>query len=100
QSGYHIFYDASLIDKAPRVSLQLNDVSVKEALDETLKNLDLGYEEVNKNIIIRTLDKSNKSIKTIQQNQVTGKVTDEDGNPLLGVTVFVKDRPQIGTTTD
>src|SRR5690606_34201925 len=35
-----------------------------------------------------------------QQKTVTGKVTDEEGNPLLGVTIAVKGNAQIGTTTD
>lgn len=37
---------------------------------------------------------------TLQKKQITGKVTDRQGEALVGVTVMVKDRPQIGTTTD
>lgn len=36
----------------------------------------------------------------LMDNEVTGRVTDKNGSPLPGVTVYVKDNKKIGTTTD
>lgn len=34
------------------------------------------------------------------KGQISGRVVDKDGFPIIGATVIVKERPQIGTTTD
>ncbi len=33
-------------------------------------------------------------------NTITGRITDEKGEPLIGVAIIVKDQPGLGTTTD
>lgn len=94
QSGYNIFYDVNMIRNAFRVSLHLQKATLKEAMDQTLRNQDLSYEIVDKNIIIKKI----AAKRTTQERIITGRVTDQQQQPLPGVTVRLKDARTAGST--
>ncbi len=102
QSGYHVFYDASMLrDKRP-VTIDVRNVSLEQALAHVLQGSELGYRVVDKNVIIVKAPQpgAGKPMDTpFQENRISGKVTDEGGNPLEGVTVAVKGTALV-TTTD
>lgn len=99
QTGYHVFYDTWTIRNAKPVTLSLQEVTIEEALAESLKGQGLGYEVVSKNIII-TPGQLAPPTKQREETQmaITGRVTDEEGNPLEGVTVAVKNSTLVVTT--
>jgi len=93
QSGYHIFYDASMVRGIRPITVNIQQASLEEALAQVLKGSELSYKVVDKNVIIAKAEKirPDKSPSLVHQNnRITGKVTDEGGNPLEGVTVAVK----------
>lgn len=72
----------------------------KEVLEDILKSHDLTYEV--RHDFVRLI-KSPPPIKNElkqQSREITGSVVDRDGELLAGVSVSVKERPTVGTTTD
>lgn len=102
QAGYVFFYDAELLKKAKPVTVDIKKVSVEEALDEVFKNQPLTWSAVNKTITIinRPVIEMPASWYLLQEAliNVTGKVTDESGNALEGVSIVIKGSSK-GTST-
>jgi len=99
QTGYHIFYDTWIIRNAKPVSLNLREATVEEALAESLKGQGLGFRLVAKNIVITQGEQRQAAAdKKEMQEIITGRVTDENGQPLEGVTVAVKNSTLVVTT--
>lgn len=92
ESGYYVVikYDRSLLDK--KVDANFKDATVVEILDEILKDTGLGYKFIDKYIAINKI--SDLKSASQQQKSIKGKVTDQTGASLPGVSVVVK-----GTTT-
>ena len=112
QSGYNIIYNAGLIDATERVDLDLNNATINTALADCLKGRALSYTIKGKSVIIKAaekkpqiaVDKISSAQKQVsndpkQQEVITGKVTDDQGRPMPGVSVVVKGTTQ-GTATD
>ncbi|CAM4160606.1 TonB-linked outer membrane protein, SusC/RagA family [Pedobacter westerhofensis] len=97
QTSYHLLYDKLDIAKIGSVSVDINDGTVEQALDQCFKNQPLSYKIFNNTIVIRK-DEA-KPLKAVQQQQVKGQVNDEEGKPLPGVSIKIKNA-QGGTTTD
>ncbi|WP_461787624.1 TonB-dependent receptor [Pedobacter sp.] len=89
QSGYDFFYNLDLIKQAKPVSINVKNVSLKEALDKIFENQPLTYliTVSEKAVVVKEklLD-----AKTSALADVKGRVTDESGKPLPGATVKVK----------
>lgn len=90
-SDYTIFYKTSDIDLSKKVNVDFVEEDIFQAIDNVLKNTDLTYSVNGKVIIIheKHLD-VNKTAEVVQQVQVTGKVRDEGGEPIPGVSVLEK----------
>ena len=93
QTKYSFIYPQEIFKDAPKVRLKKGVVSVGKLLQQTLPkgkfNVILG---ANNRITIKEKNK-------LQQKQVTGKVTDDSGQPIAGVTIFIKGTTR-GTSTD
>lgn len=86
QSGYHFLYDVQQIKKAHPVTLKLTNVSLSEALRKCFYNQPFNYLLSDKDVVIKAME--NKSLKA--DIKITGKITDERGLPLPGVSIRVK----------
>lgn len=95
QSKMSINYSDSELKGKKIADLNLEDVSVTTALDAILKGTGFSY-QIQGNYIIVTEKKpaTAQSVKDIK-----GKVTDENGEPLIGVNISV-DGSSTGTITD
>ena len=95
QSKKSINYSDSELKGKKIADLNLEDVSVTTALDAILKGTGFSY-QIQGNYIIVTEKKpaTAQSVKDIK-----GKVTDENGEPLIGVNISV-DGSSTGTITD
>ncbi|WP_082316600.1 SusC/RagA family TonB-linked outer membrane protein [Mangrovimonas sp. ST2L15] len=85
QTDYHFIYPKNLFQDAPKVQLKKGEFFVGDLLNESLKNSNLNYVMGEHNTI--QIIKNNYSA-TAQGIQISGKVTDENGIPLPGVTVL------------
>lgn len=92
QSGFGLFYDKKDLPKDAKVTINLQKATPKEALEQCMKNQPLQYQIVDQMIIIKAKEKpeQQRSGEESKQNKVSGKVTNERGEPLPGVTVTVK----------
>ncbi|TDQ79827.1 TonB-linked SusC/RagA family outer membrane protein [Sphingobacterium yanglingense] len=90
QSGYHFLYLENDIKNVRKISLNLTDISLQDALKKTFENTDLTYAIRGKRIIVEKVgEKVTSVIKTAEQQQtaIRGRVTGEGGEQLAGVTV-------------
>jgi TonB-linked SusC/RagA family outer membrane protein len=105
QAGYHLVYREEWLNLGNKVTLDLKNVPVKDALDACFKNQALTYELVGKTIVVKKVatsleryaDKNN--VEESQDIVITGRVRSPEGTPLEGVSVVVKGT-QTGTTTN
>lgn len=85
QSSYRFLYNQNLDEIKKKVSVNLEDASIEQALKELLKNSGLGYQFINNELIV---------IQKIELSQadivVTGRVSDKSGETLIGVSVNIK----------
>ncbi len=95
QSEFYFMFESSTINVDRTVSINVNDRIVTEVLDEIFENTDVSYKINNRQIALTNSGAETERISKndSQQKQITGKVSGEDGNPIIGVTVAV-----IGTT--
>ncbi len=98
QTSYVFFYDASVLNKTKRVSINVKDASIEKVLQIALKDQQLSWSIENKTITViknkQVLTPS--SLPEIKEEmpdlsiEVSGKVLDENGKPLDGVSVIEK----------
>lgn len=99
QSGYQFFYKGELLGNA-KVTIQVKDVTVQQALDIALKDLPLSYTITNNIIVIKKKESAVENpMASLTPKDVTGQVTNKQGVPLVSATVLIK-RTKSGTLTD
>ena len=104
QTGYVVFYDYRQIVGAKPISIDVKNLPLATFLNLCFKNQPFTYAIEDKTIVIA---KDNKSILSstldkvllAQPIDVTGKVVDDQGKPVVMATVIVKGT-NTGTTTD
>ncbi|WP_222852250.1 TonB-dependent receptor [Olivibacter sp. SDN3] len=105
QTGFDFLYLQEDLKDAKPVSLHVEKEPLVEVLESFLAERSLTYEIRNTSILVRKKSGENRQSTFIrpsvlpQQKEISGKVTDENGEPLGGVTVTVKGTA-IALTTD
>ncbi|MCX6298912.1 MAG: TonB-dependent receptor [Bacteroidetes bacterium] len=104
QSGYDLVYDISMLNQqAKPVDIIAKNISVEQALQLIFEKQDLTYEIVSKIIVVKekpVVVELNQVIESLPPPFiVTGKVLNEEGQPLIGATVKLKGG-QLITKTD
>jgi TonB-linked SusC/RagA family outer membrane protein len=90
QSGYTFWYKDNVLEAAKKVTVKLKDFELKAALEACLKDQPLSYEISGKIIVIRPKVEKKKVAPSLKALEIKGKVLDEKGVGLAGVTVRVK----------
>ncbi|SMC66385.1 SusC/RagA family TonB-linked outer membrane protein [Pedobacter nyackensis] len=100
QSGYSFFYKIDLLrNNASKLNLSLKNVTIDQALQQTLSNQPLTFVIVNKTVIIKSKPAvAEKNDSQDARKPIRGKVTDGKG-PIPGVSVRV-DGTNTATMTD
>ncbi|HEU4551705.1 MAG TPA: TonB-dependent receptor [Chitinophaga sp.] len=92
QSGYNIFYNESLLPGEHDLNVAYKNAAFESALKEVLARYQLDYKIVDKNIILSKRKKTaggEPASVVVQQKPITGRVLDQQGNPLEGVIITV-----------
>ena len=96
QSGYDFFYNLQLIKKARPVTINVKDASLDEVLIKCFDNQPLIYVLTTENKAIVIKEKLQPVIAKVSDNfaeiDLRGKVVDEKGEPLPGVSVKIKNK--------
>lgn len=104
-SEYYFLYSTKLIDVDRRISIRVKNEKISPILEELFRGENVQHYIMDGHIILSPNDYRAKKPDKVQvqnvreQDQIiTGKVTDESGQPIPGVNVVVKGT-FIGTTT-
>ncbi len=98
QTGYTVLCKSEIISNSPKVSVDFNNLSLDRALNELLSPRGLSYIKEGNSIIVKISDNSRLEQYApltnvgwlAEQSPVQGKITDQDGKVLAGVSVAVK----------
>ncbi|MDE6422302.1 MAG: SusC/RagA family TonB-linked outer membrane protein [Muribaculaceae bacterium] len=98
QTPCRFSYKSTMLDKVKSVTVKCENTNVLKALDQALAGTPLTYEEVSpKSIVI--VERTKSTSKSTSSKTVTGRIVDENGEPLIGVTVMVGNSGK-GVATD
>lgn len=100
QASVSFSYRAELVKTFTSITIELNDLKISEVLDR-LFDRSVEYEVINNQIILRPVAKNRASNDYPPEflRGISGKVTDENDQPLPGVNIIVKGTT-VGTTSD
>ena len=98
QTGMSLVFSDQLVDVNRKVTMQLKDVTLKEALTRLLSGTNLTFEIRNNKIYF--IEKKAVSQPGSRKKRVTGVVKDVMGEPLIGANVVEKGRGTNGVITD
>ncbi|MEY8586978.1 TonB-dependent receptor [Phocaeicola sartorii] len=98
QTGMSLVFSDQLVDVNRKVTMQLKDATLKEALTKLLSGTNLTFEIRNNKIYF--IEKKTVSQPGSKKKRVTGVVKDAMGEPLIGANVVEKGRSTNGVITD
>lgn len=96
-SDYTVFYRSEDLTDLKKVNESFSNKPVSEILDDVLEGTNLSY--VLKNRVIVVLPKDHSEILIQQGGNISGIITDTNGDPVPGATVMVKGT-SVGTVSD
>jgi len=90
QTGYTFLYTDEQLFHARAFSVELKNVPLREALDQCFSDQPLLYTITDKTIVVKRKPGAPVPVKAPADVVVKGKVLDDKGEPLPGVTIQVK----------
>jgi TonB-linked SusC/RagA family outer membrane protein len=105
QTGYTFMYTGTMLKKAKKVTIEVKNSPLHEALNLCFSDQPFSYTIIDKTVVLHPRDKApennNSSITALTPPpmDIHGRVVDKEGAPLSGVSVLVSGTKN-GTTTD
>ena len=100
QTGYSFWYKTSLLKNADKITIELKDANLEDALKKCLEKQSFDYFIVDHTIVIKLKEETvYEAMPPPPPVVIKGKVTTADGAPLAGVSVLIKNTKK-GTSTD
>ena len=96
-TNYYFLYNNNLVNVDKKVSIKIDNKNIETVLDQLFAGENVKYTILDRQIVITPA--TGITSVPVSQATVTGKVTDNSGEPLPGVTVLVKGTVK-GTITD
>lgn len=93
QGGKFVMYENRLVETRPNITLNLRNATLENALTAICSQANLRFEILDEHILLTDAGTAGG------QRQVSGRITDDDGNPLPGATIRLKGS-QRGTFSD
>ncbi|HEY8734808.1 MAG TPA: TonB-dependent receptor, partial [Puia sp.] len=93
ESGYHFLFNSRLADIHKLVDVDVDNADISQVLNSIFSGTNLQYKILDNKLIVVSSGEAGQDII------VTGKVTNENNEPLSGVSVTLKGKTT-GTTTD
>lgn len=92
QSGYDFIVNARSLKAAKPVSIRVKNATLEEALTLCFSDQPLTYVLEEMTVVIKDRPRTfiQRFVENLQASDIRGKVTDEKGNPLAGVTITEK----------
>lgn len=106
KTEHTFFYDERELQGIQKIDVNYVNTDLEDVLNDLLFKHNLEYKIVEKTILVKAPKRVAVSTNTVvseknrkNQTQITGRVLDINGTPLMGVSVFVVES-QVGSTTD
>ena len=100
QTGYLFFYKNEELKNTGKVSISVRNSDISDVMEKVLKKTSLSFQIIDETIILKRIPEAEfNQLLTKREIDLTGKVTDTNGNPLGGATVTVKGTAS-ATSTD
>jgi len=101
RSGYDFFYVKDNLKGAKPVNVELKNASMQETLDALFAEQPLSYELKDRVVVIKVREKSflDRIVAVFTTKDIVGRIVDENGIPVPGASVKVKNSSK-GTVTD
>lgn len=99
QSAYKFSYRNSILDQSRDISLKMESEKIEDILQAILPAKGLQYNIAAGNSIVITRIAETRSNQAPQQKRITGNITDEKGEAIIGANIQVKGTAT-GTITD
>lgn len=100
QSEYRFLYNDNPIIENKIVTLKMREVTLEKVLKQLLQGTGIVYKLNANNLVVLSVAANEEMSELLQLKAITGKVTDESGKPLAGVTVQAKGSAKATTTSD
>ena len=97
QSEFFFLYSSKMIDVTKKVDIYSDNDNINEVLDEVLEGTDIRYDIKDRQILL--INKESSVTIELQQNVITGTITDKSGMPIIGANVVVTGTT-VGVITD
>lgn len=98
QSDFKFFYEEQQVDVQQRISVHVSKATIGQALQEALKHTDIHYSISEKRILL-TRRQGAAERRQGNKKEVSGQVTDRNGEPIIGANIRVKGE-NTGSITD
>lgn len=97
QTHYRFLYNDQLRGIKRKVSIHVENAGIREALDNLFAQTELTYRFMANDLIVINED---VVARQAEEKKISGKVTDQNGSPLSGVTVTVKGTAKATSTNE
>lgn len=96
QTGYEFLYTDEMLEKAKPVFIEAKNATIEDVLNQCFKDQPLNYEVIEKTIVVKPNNPSTRSgllndaAASPPPIDITGRITNAQGEPLAGASVIVK----------
>ena len=99
-TGYKFFYDQRILDKTPNVTLNVRNTTIQNILDRITAQTYLYFQRIDNTISVSlTPTVSNATSPPRERKTISGTVTDQSGEPVIGANI-IENGTSNGTVTD
>lgn len=99
QSEFYFLCNKKLVDLDRKVTVQMDNQNIDAVLSQVFNGTRVEYMIIDRQIVLSPADYLSSAKSMLQPRTVSGKVTDEFGEPLPGLTVTIKGTTR-GTVTN
>jgi TonB-linked SusC/RagA family outer membrane protein len=98
ESDYFFLYNNKLVNVDRKVSVRVKNAAISDILDKLFASQNVEYQVEGNQIILSPKEKAKEIVSLVegvqqQQKTITGKVTDSNGEPIIGANII-----EVGTT--
>lgn len=88
-SQYVFFFKPEVINQSTQISVSLKNATVKQLLDKVSEQANIVYEMKERQIVLKEKKVSEQSVSQ-KKRLLQGLVKDEQGNPIIGASIQLK----------
>lgn len=88
-SQYVFFYKPSVINKSAQININLKKATIRQLLDKISEQANIAYEMKERQIVLKEKNVSEQNVPE-KKRLLQGLVKDEQGNPIIGASIQLK----------